>query len=55
MGTATDEKGKFAFKNLGFEKNYLFNVDDSDPRFKTISKMYVADSKGRIYRDFIEL
>jgi outer membrane protein OmpA-like peptidoglycan-associated protein/tetratricopeptide (TPR) repeat protein len=47
----TDEKGKFAFKNLGFENNYLFSVDDSDPRFKTISKMYVADSKGRIYRE----
>jgi outer membrane protein OmpA-like peptidoglycan-associated protein/tetratricopeptide (TPR) repeat protein len=47
----TDEKGKFSFKNLGFDKNYLFSVDDSDPRFTNISKVYVADSKGRIYRE----
>ncbi|MES2763686.1 MAG: OmpA family protein [Bacteroidota bacterium] len=47
----TDEKGKFAFKNLGADKNYLFSIDDSDLRFKNVSKVYVADSKGRIYRE----
>ena len=47
----TDDKGKFAFKNLGADKNYLFSIDDSDPRFTSITKVYVADSKGRIYRE----
>lgn len=47
----TDEKGKFAFRNLGTDKNYLFAIDDTDPRFKSITKIYVADSKGRIYKE----
>ncbi len=47
----TNEKGKFTFKNLGTDKNYLFNIDDSDPRFTNVTKVYVADSRGRIYRE----
>lgn len=47
----TDEKGKFAFKNLGTDKNYLFSIDDSEQRFTHITKVYVADAKGRIYRE----
>lgn len=47
----TDEKGRFAFKNLSADKNYLFSIDDSDPRFTNITKVYLADSKGRIYRE----
>lgn len=47
----TDEKGKFAFKNLGADKNYLFAIDDSDQRFSSITKIYVADSRGRIYKE----
>jgi outer membrane protein OmpA-like peptidoglycan-associated protein/tetratricopeptide (TPR) repeat protein len=47
----TDEKGKFAFRNLSADKNYLFGIDESDPRFKSITKIYLADAKGRIYRE----
>lgn len=47
----TDEKGKFSFRNLSADKNYLFAIDDSDPRFSSITKVYVADSKGRVYRE----
>jgi outer membrane protein OmpA-like peptidoglycan-associated protein len=47
----TDDKGKFQFKNLGTDKNYLFSIDESDVRFTNVSKIYVADSKGRIYRE----
>ena len=47
----TDEKGRFAFKNLGADKNYLFSIDDSDPRFTNVTKIYIADSRGRIYRE----
>lgn len=47
----TDDNGKFQFKNLGTDKNYLFSIDESDPRFTGVTKIYVADSKGRIYRE----
>ena len=47
----TDDKGKFTFKNLGTDKNYVFGVDDSDPRFSGVSKILVADSRGRVVRE----
>lgn len=47
----TDDKGKFSFRNLGADKNYLFAIDDSDPRFTSLTKIFVADSKGRIYKE----
>lgn len=47
----TDDKGKFSFKNLGADKNYLFAIDDSDPKFSNVTKIFVADSRGRIYKE----
>ncbi len=47
----TDELGKFDFKNLGAEKNYLFGIDDTEERFTNVSKIYVADARGKIYRE----
>lgn len=47
----TDEKGRFAFRNLGTDQNYLFSIDDSDVRMKNVTKVYIADAKGRIYRE----
>jgi outer membrane protein OmpA-like peptidoglycan-associated protein/tetratricopeptide (TPR) repeat protein len=47
----TDVNGKFEFKNLGANKNYLFGIDETDPRFKNVTKIFVADSRGRIYRE----
>ncbi len=47
----TDSKGKFSFKNLGADKNYLFAIDDSDPKFSNVTKIFVADSRGRIYKE----
>jgi outer membrane protein OmpA-like peptidoglycan-associated protein len=47
----TDSNGKFSFKNLGTDQNYLFSIDDSDPQMAAVTKVYVADSKGRIYRE----
>ena len=46
----TSEKGKFNFRNLKGDKNYLFEVDETDPNFKGLTKIYIADSKGRIYK-----
>ena len=47
----TDDKGKFAFKNLSADKNYVFGFDESDVRFGNVTKILVADSKGRVYRE----
>lgn len=47
----TDEKGRFEFKNLSADKNYIFAFDDDDVRFTNVSKIYIADSKGRIYKE----
>ena len=49
----TDEKGRFQFGNLGADKSYLFNIDETDPRFSKVTKIYIADSKGRIYREIL--
>ncbi len=49
----TDEKGKFAFKNLKTNLDYLFDVDETDPRVNTLKKLYIADTKGRIYKELI--
>jgi outer membrane protein OmpA-like peptidoglycan-associated protein/tetratricopeptide (TPR) repeat protein len=49
----TDEKGRFAFKNLKANMEYLFDVDDSDPRINALKKLYIADTKGRIYKELV--
>lgn len=49
----TDEKGRFAFKNLKASLEYLFDIDETDPRISSIKKLYIADTKGRIYKELI--
>lgn len=49
----TDEKGKFEFKNLSADKNYIFAFEDEDVRFKNVTKIFIADSKGRIYKEIV--
>ncbi len=47
----TDQKGRFEFRNLSADKDYLFSLDDSGNSFTNVSKIYIADSKGRIYKE----
>ncbi len=49
----TDENGKFEFKNLSADKNYLFSFEDKDNKFSNVSKIYIADANGRIYKEII--
>ncbi|HWY10342.1 MAG TPA: OmpA family protein [Bacteroidia bacterium] len=49
----TDDKGKFEFKNLKTNLEYLFDVDETDPRVNALKKLYIADTKGRIYKELI--
>ncbi|MDP3557782.1 MAG: OmpA family protein [Bacteroidota bacterium] len=46
----SSEKGKFNFKNLKGDKSYLFEADENDPKFNGVTKIYIADNKGRIYK-----
>lgn len=50
----TDEKGRFEFRNLNAENDYLFSLDDSENKFTHVSKIYIADSKGRIYKELVK-
>lgn len=47
----TDEKGRFEFRNLSTHKDYLLSFEDSENKFNNVSKIYIADSKGRIYKE----
>ncbi len=47
----TDDKGVFNFKNLGTDKTYIFDIEDNDLKFANITKILIADSKGKIYRE----
>lgn len=46
----TSDKGKFNFKNLKGDKNYLFEADENDPSLSGVTRIYIADSRGRIYK-----
>ena len=51
---STDDKGKFTFKNLKASAEYLFDLDESDPRISSIKRLYIADAKGRLYKEIIK-
>lgn len=46
----TDEKGRFEVKSLAADKNYFFSFEDAGNQFKNVTKVYLADSKGKIYK-----
>ncbi|MGZ4091041.1 MAG: OmpA family protein, partial [Bacteroidia bacterium] len=47
---STSDKGKFNFKNLKGDKGYLFEADETDPSMKGVTRIYIADSRGMIYK-----
>ena len=47
---STTANGKFNFKNLDAEKNYIFEADAGDPGLNGVKRIYIADNKGRIYK-----
>ncbi len=46
----TSELGKFNFKALSADKNYLFEADENDPSMHGVRRIYIADNKGRVYK-----
>ncbi|MBS1638012.1 MAG: OmpA family protein [Bacteroidetes bacterium] len=47
----TDVTGKFQFKNLVATKNYMFIIEDPENKFTNVTKIFVADARGRIYKE----
>lgn len=50
----TDEKGKFSFRNLKADKDYLFDLDMNDIRLSKLTKILIGDSRGRLYREIVK-
>jgi outer membrane protein OmpA-like peptidoglycan-associated protein len=46
----TSESGKFNFRNLKADKNYIFEADETDPALKNVTRIFIADAKGKIYK-----
>ncbi len=50
LQTLTNPSGKFTFNKLNADKNYLFELDENDPSLQGVSKVSIADAKGRVYK-----
>lgn len=48
----TDAKGSFNFTNLPADENILFSLDESDPKLKGYTKLYLVDGKGNVIKEF---
>lgn len=46
----TTELGRFNFKNLPADKTYLFETEENDPALEGVTRIYIADNKGVIYK-----
>ncbi|MES2681786.1 MAG: OmpA family protein [Bacteroidota bacterium] len=46
----TTAEGKFSFKNLDADKNYIFESGDGDPTLGGLKRIYIGDNKGKIFR-----
>ena len=47
----TDSEGRFQTQKLDVDKTYSFLVDDSENKYEYVSKLYLADSRRRIYKE----
>lgn len=46
----TNKAGKFNFNKLNADKNYLFEIDENDPNLAGITRISIADNKGKVYK-----
>ena len=47
----TDSEGRFQTQKLDVNKSYSFLVDDPDNKYEYVNKLYLADSRRRIYKE----
>lgn len=50
--TITDKDGHFTFTKLPSDQSYTIELDINDPRLKHLKKLYLANSKGKIVRNY---
>lgn len=46
----TDKDGRFKFKNLDADKNYLFESEEGDPGLNGKRRLFIADGTGKVFR-----
>jgi flagellar motor protein MotB/tetratricopeptide (TPR) repeat protein len=46
----TTAEGRFNFKNLDADKNYIFESGDGDPTLGGLKRIYIGDHNGKIFR-----
>ncbi len=46
----TTAEGKFSFRNLDADKNYIFESTDGDPTLGGLKRVYIGDKNGKIFR-----
>lgn len=46
----TDAMGKFNFKNLDADKNYLFETEEGDPALSGARRIFIANAAGKLIR-----
>lgn len=51
----TDGNGSFSFVNLPADKNILFSLDETDPKMKSFTKLYITDAKGNVIKELTKI
>lgn len=46
----TNAAGRFNFRNLDADKNYLFETGENDPSLGGMRRIYIADANGKIFK-----
>ncbi len=47
----TDSEGRFQTQKLDVNKSYSFLIEDSENKYEYVNKLYLADSRRRIYKE----
>ncbi len=50
--TLTDKDGHFTFEKLQIDQSYLIEFDVTDPKLKHLKKLYIANARGKIVRNY---
>jgi outer membrane protein OmpA-like peptidoglycan-associated protein len=51
VNASTDENGNFSFENISADIAYLINLDENDPKLKTVTKVYLENEDGTWVRE----
>lgn len=49
----TDANGKFEFRNLRADMNYMVSIDENDSKLAALEKLFISDLKGKVVRQLV--